>query len=883
MKKKFIFLCVAALCVLLLGCVAFAACDPKETAESGFKVTLDFDSQKGDVTLSKPAEGELYDAGETATVTVSPKEGWQLDTFTVSGYDDAALNGGGYTFEVKADTTVTVTFKNDVDYLFNSLKGSIRFTGKRIEKNYLSDTETEADFNIVYDTAKKAVLFESFVGANPLRIWLYQADKDGNAVEIYHDMQGNVVHDPHSSSLMTFSEIDNPFNYLTSENLKHIEDNKWTLDIDDKTYYDLSSALFAYPSYVESFTLYEENGVFVRFECALERITAGTWTDEQYFFDFDISEHGTAAITDEEYFQNYVLTENHKTLKSAMEEASKAKNYTVKYQTENEEYTLYYTENGIYIDEQGKERGYVARPDGQLWKYYYDPENRSFDFDSPLEQYNDIQQLKAYFTFNNGDEDLYIMLKDLGNGKFSTRPLDVNTTYNELSDFFSQQIATGEEQIEMFSYPYNFSVSLKDGALNTVELDCADFEDNPVHVTLTFENFDNTVLPITITQEALNGKFPTEECGNWASENGDILLTITHDHILLGDTKAENITDGNKGEYSFSVDGKQYSIKIANGVLTLTDDGVSTVLYNCPWYMYIGDFYQNEVDVTIRANSIKVKFKNSAEQTATNITFELVTLTDEYGYPENGYQFEFKLDGKDYVMQQSGYSYDLLVIGEKNATDGLGMYRDKYEELDSWEEYVGTYSGEGYKAELTSDKLTITYNDKSESATKLIFYRDWNYDYPEGFYYQFAFKYGGKDCVLEVVDENTMLLVIDAEAEDPLMFYLTDENYKPDYSQYYGIYEAYSYDEEYHITGVTCQVNFDENGITVKVGEASALNATIVQFTPQQSYLGDGGQFTLKLEDGTMCYMSFWPTVGSYSIYVGEDYYGLSPVTDEAE
>ena len=95
MKKKLIFLYIAALCVLLVGCMAFAACDPNDPAESGFKVTLDFNSEQGDVTLSKPAEGELYDAGEKVTVTVTPKEGWLLDAFTVSGFDDAALNGGG--------------------------------------------------------------------------------------------------------------------------------------------------------------------------------------------------------------------------------------------------------------------------------------------------------------------------------------------------------------------------------------------------------------------------------------------------------------------------------------------------------------------------------------------------------------------------------------------------------------------------------------------------------------------------------------------------------------------------------------------------------------------------------------------------------------------
>ena len=87
--------------MLAVACVIFAACDPAEQPESGFKVTLEFDNNKGSVTLSKPAEGELYDADEEVTVTVTPNEGWLLDVFTVSGFNDATLNGGGILLRYK--------------------------------------------------------------------------------------------------------------------------------------------------------------------------------------------------------------------------------------------------------------------------------------------------------------------------------------------------------------------------------------------------------------------------------------------------------------------------------------------------------------------------------------------------------------------------------------------------------------------------------------------------------------------------------------------------------------------------------------------------------------------------------------------------------------
>lgn len=866
MKKKHFLTCIALLCVLVVACVIFAACDKGETPpETGFKVTLNFDSNKGSVTLSKPAEGELYDADEEVTVTVTPNEGWLLDAFTVSGFDDAALNEGGYTFKIQADTTVTATFKNDPEFLFASLQGSVRFVGTRVEKDYLEETEESADFNIIFDATKKAVLFESFEGAEPLRLWLYQADKEGNAVELYHDMQGNLQRNPHSNEPLSFSELDNPFNNLTSECLKHVEANKWTLDIDDQAYYDILNALVAYPSYVESFTLYEENGVFVRLECALARMTYEPYEDMQYFFDLDIKEHGTAAITDEEYFGNYILTDGHATLKQAMEKASQAKNYTVKYQTENEEYTLYYTENGIYIDEEGNARGYVPRPDGNLWKYFYDPDDSSFEFDSTLDKYKSVEDLKAFFTLSEADgDDYYIMLKDLGNGKFATRPLDVNVTDGELTNFFAQQLATGEEQVELFYYPYNFSVSLEDDTLHTVEMDCVDFDYKPIHIVLTFENFDSTTLPITISQAALNGTFAKEQCGTWASENGEKQLNITLDNILFGDEYAENIVKGNNGEYTFSVDGETYSIKFGDEAITFTDNGESTLLYNCPWYMYIGDFYQNKVDVTIRANGIKVQFVGSAEQIASDIKFELVYLMDEYGDGDYGYQFSFKLGNTNYIMQQNGYDYDTLILASENdGNNGYGLYRDKYEELGNWEEYVGTYGGDNYTISIGNDKIVITQSQASTEIAKadITFYKD--YSYEQGLeFYQFKVTYGGKECFIEPIEKAVVFSVpkVDSPSSqaDYDVFYLMDTTYECDYSAFYGnysgtmtYYDYYTYESDSYELSVT----LEENGnVKVQIDEGNIAEGKVVYALEQNDsriYL------VIKMSDGTFytCYV----------------------------
>ncbi len=958
MKKKLIFLCITTLCVLLVTCVAFAACDPKHPAESGFKVTLDFNGEQGDVTLSKPAEGELYDAGEEVTVTVTPKEGWLLDTFTVSGFDDAALNGGGYTFDIQADTTVTVTFKkatftvsltatpadggtaelspkkdiyeygdevtltmtpasdnvvrltvNDQnieltenEYKFTvkenltiavkfvdrptavleSLQGSIIFEGTRVEKDYYYSPdypeETIQNLKTTFDAEKNAVLTEAYEGTEPMRVWLFQGDKDNNIVQITHNQFGSVQRtaykmkeDEETGKKVVFSDLFNPFDLLTTSLLKKLDDNKWTIE-NAAARYNIANAILGYADLtMEYFEMYEENAEITKIKFAFDRVTELDWyEDYQYCYDIDVKEHGTASI-DDEYFGDYPMTEAHDELKAAMESAAEATSYSVTYDDGYDNYTLYYTKDGIYYEMYGEGNGYVARPDGKVWSYVCESDGDYFEFDEAT-AYTAISELKAPFVFRDDQGEYYNLLKDMGEGKFVIRPADAYDSYGSITSFFKLQLATGEEQIDEFSSAaYVFAITIKDGKPFQM-----DFEVYGEPATLTFGDWNSATLPYQVPADVLNGKIDKAYSGSWASENGDTVLNIDLDKILFDGEKVDALTSLSGGGYSFTYDEKSYTIVKNGNDLTLTQGSTSTTLYNCPWAMYIGDFYQNNADVTIRANSIKVKFKGSNEQTATDITAERVQVYDpDYNYYYYVDQFDFKLGGVDYILQQAdSSSYDKLVIAKKGEASGLGLYRDKYEEFESWEDYLGTYIGDGYTAKLESDKLTITFDDKSEQATDLIFYRDWDYEYTNNYYYQFAFKYDGKDCVLEIVDENTMLLVIDAKATYAKQVYLTDETYKPDYSPYYGVFDAYDYSSTY--AGIRIEIN--ENGVFI-TKEGKTETATIVSFS-EDDY---GGNLTVKTADETIYYISIWPSYGNGSLGFGTQSYGLYPVTGEAE
>lgn len=106
--KKSTRLAILLCCVVVLACsLALVACHKDE---QGYKVSVNYDSSMGNVTLSQPNEGKLYDAGEQVTVTVTPNSGYVVQGFQVSGHLDAKLNGNSYTFSVAEDTIVTVVF-----------------------------------------------------------------------------------------------------------------------------------------------------------------------------------------------------------------------------------------------------------------------------------------------------------------------------------------------------------------------------------------------------------------------------------------------------------------------------------------------------------------------------------------------------------------------------------------------------------------------------------------------------------------------------------------------------------------------------------------------------------------------------------------------------
>lgn len=87
----------------------------KEAPKPVETYTLDlvYNETFGTVSASAPAAGgEKYVSGESVTITVAPKQGYLVESFTVGG-ESKSLSDGKYIFPITEDTVVNVVFKEE--------------------------------------------------------------------------------------------------------------------------------------------------------------------------------------------------------------------------------------------------------------------------------------------------------------------------------------------------------------------------------------------------------------------------------------------------------------------------------------------------------------------------------------------------------------------------------------------------------------------------------------------------------------------------------------------------------------------------------------------------------------------------------------------------
>lgn len=797
-----------------------------------------------------------------------------LSVLALAACDGSEASGSSASSDSSSSVSTSSQTSQNNETLFDSLRGSVIFEGTRTEKDYITNTDTISEVRTTFDSNTMSVLTEQYTDGIPDRVWLYQESEDGKSNKITHDNKGKVIKEKVD---FPFEQQFNPFNLMEDNEFVKSNNNEWVIkdDEDHKKAYDLINVLLGYVDEVESFVMYEENNKITSLEFSFERNTydfGGYAEDSQMFFKLNVLEHGTASI-DVEYFKDYTLTTGHETLKNALETASNANSYTVKAIGDSLQYTLYYTPNGIYVDDGESKFGYIERPDGNIWSFEYDETKKTYVFDKIQAENKKLNYYKGYFTLADNQGEYYILLKNDGNGKFSARSIDVFESYNQLASFFALQMATSPFEIDTFYGAGSFSLSLNGEVLSSVDLDIEDLG----HLTLTYENWNKTTFPIQIPENVVAGLIDSSYSGTWVSDNGDTKVKINLDSIMVFDeasddfVKVENIIKNDNG-YTYTFNNKTYSITKSQNTLSLAVDGNTSTLYKCSWYNYIGVFLGvdsdgNDIDITITASEIKVLRENSAEIKAANIVFEQIDVTDDDGYLQTIDQFTFNLNNDKYVLQQSSYGYDILVLAKGDEKEGIGLYRDKYEELSDWSKYVGKYKGQGYELTIDKDKLSLKQGDDTTDI-EVVFYKDWDYS-SNSYYYQFKFTYKEKQCVIQIMD-NAMYLVLDADKDDYSGYYLMNESYTIDFKDFYGDYSGQSY-----TTTDMYLLSVGENKISLTIGEGNKMVAEILYFTLGESWDGNYAYFILQI-DSKIYYLSIYST--SATLQVGEDYIFLMPV-----
>lgn len=110
-KIKKLFLTVLGAVLFVCMGVAVAACGSSK--KTYYSVQTEYESSQGTVSLSPEAEEGKYEEGTEVTVTVTPKSGYTVGTFTVNGEGKELSDENTYQFTVEGDTTIAATFTSE--------------------------------------------------------------------------------------------------------------------------------------------------------------------------------------------------------------------------------------------------------------------------------------------------------------------------------------------------------------------------------------------------------------------------------------------------------------------------------------------------------------------------------------------------------------------------------------------------------------------------------------------------------------------------------------------------------------------------------------------------------------------------------------------------
>lgn len=708
--------CVLALCaVLALACfVGLVACnntpvapvdpapdDPVDPQAPTYEVLVaNYSTSQGEVAVSAPSSGDRYAQNEQVTVTVTPKLGYEVTRFAVDGYPDAALTDGVYRFAITQDVVVSVRFGVIADYnivaedVVSLLTGSVMFDATMIERNLQTLESATSTYRAYFDVTSQVSVFEN-IYLGEVASYLLLTNQNGKVAFVFHDEFGKLQLTEGEDD---YADFDNPFLGLTPDDLSYQQDFTWKIE-NEQLRNDIIATITTWIENVTDFELQVADGALIMHAKCLQTI-ADEEGDQTIERDYYIE---TAALADGVYADkvaDYEETPQHQALAQALQNAADATSYTVHYHSEEQGYddvdgNIYFTPDGIYEDTPGWEVGYVTRPDGNVWEFCVDEDAPSgFCFLEDFHKNVTIADLGAEFVVQQASLSL---LQYQGNGVFAMRFEDtvMDGYYSLFPGYFAQYFATGLDQPRYFSTAISFEIELRDNVLYRVHFVYDYYGEIREDVTLIFDNWNSTQLPITLSDEFVNGTIDGNYCGNWADDSFAYAMTVTPDSVRLNGDPAENITPTAKG-YSFTAGGRSYQMTLDGDTLVLTFGGSAAYLHQTqtPWLDFLGVY--SGVDGADTPYSVVI-----GESTLTLFVGGSVTTIGEfeYGfefsreYETYIYTFDFTYNGAHAFLYLNANMTNTFVYGEDHDDDA----EDKTVVLTitqcRWEKFLGAFEG----------------------------------------------------------------------------------------------------------------------------------------------------------------------------------------------
>ncbi len=592
-----------------------------------------------------------------------------------------------YTVDGKDYTkTISVTIKNvlTVDE-FKALQGSILFEGQFINHDYAFETDLYEDFLVLFDAKNKAIWQKEMYEGDYIFNAIY-VNNNGKIALLTHDINGKVVLERSNDN---FDDYFNPFALLEPSDFTFLEEGVWELNQEKAK--QTATAITGYNENIEYLHIIQENGVFTQLEIKTKRVTnLDNYIDFEYEYIYDIKEIGTAQVN-EEWLNDYVLTAEHETLKQALTAAASAKSYTVleertERNVESEDVVgkIYVTEDAIYEDVVGWENGYVAL-NGLVYPFDYDSETQEFTYGNGL-NIESIDLLKALFTF---DMFSYALMEYVGDGKYSLRipELFIMEDAGGFAGAIALLFAIGTDQIRYYPYALDCTITLKDDVLYQVNF-TYDYQGYISEiVTLTFSDFNNTVLPIEITGEPeSNITIPSSYIGTFKGENEgtpyEVNITADDIQVKIG----EDNYDAAIIDYS---DYEGFTIYLNNAyyyILLVNDDELMFANEDLTLYFSLNREEVIEPSTQIPSSYIGV-FKGEKEGTSYEVTITSSGISVKIG--EETYEaiieeydsyegFTIIVNNQTYYLMQNGYDdvIDSIVLLLDDYTFNVTLNRE---------------------------------------------------------------------------------------------------------------------------------------------------------------------------------------------------------------